>query len=519
MLDEPLVGSRTPRRSHSRRCAQKRLCTLLPILGVCLTGFCVEFTWAINDLVVVPLLFAHGLPSIAITAAFLPNPVASLVLQPLAGWATDAMGRRAPLLAALLVTGLLSIVAMATADALPIGAESRGVLILLAFICADFSADAILLPGRALLTDLTLASGDGMSMSEASPIYAVFQNAGRFLALCCGILPIEALSSVLPAVLKLEGSARVHERLLLLVSAVVWVISLAGALVAVCRSDARGAARRLGGTAMVDAAEEEAAAAAVAAAGETGALHADAGLQRRSASCCAWLCALLPPRPVSWLCATHVVCWATVMCQGFFWTQFVGPETGIHLKVGAGGAAVLLRLAPLGMAAQALVATLASGAIHSVNAQVCGGAKAVYFASEFGYMSFVLLAGALALWRPGDFTVQAISTVLLALTGAVFAAHDSAPNILLEQLDGVDDFEQRRGYYTGALNASIGWGQIVMSTFSGVVLWATHGSIAALLVAGALAFGGVFAAVCAADRCCGVMKLKQKPLALRVLVE
>ena len=127
------------------------------------------------------------------------------------------------------------------------------------------------------------------------------------------------------------------------------------------------------------------------------------------------------------------------------------------------------------------------------------------------YMSFVLLAGALALCRPGDFTVQAITTALLALTGAVFAAHDSAPNILLEQLDGVDDFEQRRGYYTGALNASIGWGQIAMSTFSGIVLWATHGSIAALLVAGALAFGGFFTSVCVADRCCGVMMLKQTP--------
>ena len=392
-MDAPLLDAPSPHRSPTRRSARKRLCALLPIIGVCLTGFCVEFTWAINDLVIVPLLFSHGLPSIAITAAFLPNPVASLVLQPLAGWATDVMGRRAPLLAALLVTGLLSILAMAMADALPVEAETRGVLILLAFICADFSADAILLPGRALLTDLTLSSGDGMSMSEASPIYAVFQNAGRFLALCCGILPIEALSSALPAALKLEGSARVHERLLLLVSGGVWVLSLAGALVAVCRSDARGTASRPDGASVADSVEEaaaeeaaaatEAAAAAAAAAGEAGALLAGAGAHSRRCSRCARFCVLLPPRPVAWLCATHVVCWATVMCQGFFWTQFIGPETGFHFALGTGGPEVLLRLAPLGMAAQALVATLASGAIHCVNAKVDGGAKAVYFASEF----------------------------------------------------------------------------------------------------------------------------------------
>ena len=94
---------------------------------------------------------------------------------------TSPLGRRRPFIIALSVLACLSIVGLVASDTEGISPSGQIVLIFICYPFFDISHDCMLVPGRALLTDIA-EEADGMEETEADLYYTAAQSGGRATA-------------------------------------------------------------------------------------------------------------------------------------------------------------------------------------------------------------------------------------------------------------------------------------------------------------------------------------------------
>ena len=118
---------------------------------------------------------------------------------------TSPLGRRRPFIIALSVLACLSIVGLVASDTEGISPSGQIVLIFICYPFFDISHDCMLVPGRALLTDIA-EEADGMEETEADLYYTAAQSGGRATAMLIGCLPWKRIlhESVLSDVSKFQ---------------------------------------------------------------------------------------------------------------------------------------------------------------------------------------------------------------------------------------------------------------------------------------------------------------------------
>ena len=127
-------------------------------IGVSMSGFAVECGWAIGEAVMIPHLLGLKLtPSIA-GLVFVVNPIFSVVAGPPIGTCSDrctTCSRRIPFLLGFSVSAFLGFCCLVVSSYLR-NITSQIVLVFISFGLADLSHDMMLIPGRALLIDMTM---------------------------------------------------------------------------------------------------------------------------------------------------------------------------------------------------------------------------------------------------------------------------------------------------------------------------------------------------------------------------
>jgi len=179
---------------------------LLPLLAICLIGSSTEYCWAAGEAVFVPYLSRHSVQDRIVSLVYVGNPILGVWVQPLLGKWSDALNRRVVFVVGLALLGSLGVVAMLCAESIchVLGWDntmyddhdeednnnSQGddrsfhmstiAMIFIAFSLSDICYDCLLIPGRALLDDLTVP----YKMSEeANALFTGFQLGGRLVAL------------------------------------------------------------------------------------------------------------------------------------------------------------------------------------------------------------------------------------------------------------------------------------------------------------------------------------------------
>ncbi|EOD13437.1 hypothetical protein EMIHUDRAFT_246816 [Emiliania huxleyi CCMP1516] len=352
----------------------RRACLLL-------TGAAVEFGWAAGETVMIPhLVGGLNLSATIAGLVYVLNPCIGLVAQPAVGHASDRctsrFGRRRPFL---LFLGLLAVVGLQVvawshelAGRLGWGRQSEVVTVFAAFTAMDCAHDLLLVPGRALAHDLL--GGGGRTAESVDADFTAFQMAGRLLALLAGSAPLEALLSPRGATAPAGASA-----------------------------EPDGSYRHF---------EEEAAGTAVCE--EAATLLSARRLPRHSRA------------QLALLLACQFLGWTLIQCQAFWWTEWVGVSTPLHvpLLLPAGG----LRLAFCSLALQALVAICTSLALPLLGRRF-GTATACRGAGSCAWRA-VGLSTAPAASRPG------LVFLLAALSGLSLAPHSASIFSLCEAVIG-----------------------------------------------------------------------------------
>ena len=166
-----------------------------PLLAICSIGSAVEFCWAAGETVLVPHLAKHGVRQWIISTIYLTNPTLGLWTQPRLGAWSDKIGRRVPFVVGLVLVAVGGIAILLSAfpleqrimgwQELKMDATSPFYIAFafLGFGAADICFDCLLIPGRALLDDLTVPVGRS---EEANALFTAFQLGGRLLALLLG---------------------------------------------------------------------------------------------------------------------------------------------------------------------------------------------------------------------------------------------------------------------------------------------------------------------------------------------
>ena len=168
-------------------------------IAVSMSGFSVECGWAIGEAVMIPHLLGLRLtPSIA-GLVFLVNPIFSVVLGPSVGNCSDRTtrcNRRRPFIIVFSVfacAGFACLVLSSYVADVP----QRIALVYAAFGVSDLCHDLMLIPGRALLLDMTLdevgAAADDAADERADSTYTQVQLMGRLMGLAVVSFPVEEM--------------------------------------------------------------------------------------------------------------------------------------------------------------------------------------------------------------------------------------------------------------------------------------------------------------------------------------
>ena len=156
-------------------------------------GFAVEFAWASGEATVIPYLVEDLRVRLADAAlVFAVNPCVALFLQPLVGRASDALhvhwtrvGGRVPFLILFSLLSTAGIWVLLTAEQ-HAPACCIAVVCFAAFGLLDVSHDVLLIPSRALVSDLSSVSG---TQDSAHATFSTAQALGRLSALSLGAFP------------------------------------------------------------------------------------------------------------------------------------------------------------------------------------------------------------------------------------------------------------------------------------------------------------------------------------------
>ena len=140
----------------------------------CMAGVQVAYAAQVN--LGTPQLLLLGLSSRLVSFAWLAGPLAGLIVQPLVGRWSDAVGRRRPFL---LIGALLTASAMiAFANAREIAGDKLALpLAILCFFALDFAVQAVQAPLRMLVTDIVPAE----QLPTANALLGVFTGIGLLL--------------------------------------------------------------------------------------------------------------------------------------------------------------------------------------------------------------------------------------------------------------------------------------------------------------------------------------------------
>ena len=175
------------------------------LLCVSLTGFAVEWGWAVGESVMIPHLLARPLalaPSVA-GLIYTVNPIFSFIITPLVGRRADgsralapsarrlvAFSNRRRFVACLAAFGLCCIAALGATPL--IGARSyEAAACFLFFGVVDLCHDLILVPGRSLLVAMWPEAGDD---EDGDALYSLSQLFGRGLGLVAiAVVPARGL--------------------------------------------------------------------------------------------------------------------------------------------------------------------------------------------------------------------------------------------------------------------------------------------------------------------------------------
>jgi len=168
-------------------------------IAVSMSGFSVECGWAIGEAVMIPHLLGLRLtPSVA-GLVFLVNPIFSVVLGPSVGNCSDRTtrcNRRRPfiiLFSVFACAGFACLVLSSYVADIP----QRIALVYAAFGVSDLCHDLMLIPGRALLLDMTLdevgAAADDAADERADSTYTQVQLMGRLMGLAVVSFPVEEM--------------------------------------------------------------------------------------------------------------------------------------------------------------------------------------------------------------------------------------------------------------------------------------------------------------------------------------
>ena len=161
-----------------------------------MTGFAVEFGWAVGESISVPHLLSPPLSLSPATAGliYIINPLVSIVAGPVIGNRSDkcvTCARRTPFIIAFAAVAFAGFALLVYSPNIK-DTRIQTVLYFMAFGAADFCHDMLLIPGRSLLLDMVQArfghggTVDPEQTSHAETLYTVVQALGRL----CGLLAI-----------------------------------------------------------------------------------------------------------------------------------------------------------------------------------------------------------------------------------------------------------------------------------------------------------------------------------------
>jgi len=220
---------------------------VIPLFAICSIGSAVEFCWASGEAVLVPYLTKHQVPTWVVSTIYLSNPVIiseyahmmciscfsyifafmtrrfamntiwftllhlvyqqlqilGLYVQPRLGAWSDKYNQRVPLVISLSIIAIVGIITLLSARTLGRILHTQlhntereeedynddklsTTSIIMSFVgfgLADICFDCLLIPGRALLDDLTVPHGRS---NEGNALFTAFQLGGRLIALLIG---------------------------------------------------------------------------------------------------------------------------------------------------------------------------------------------------------------------------------------------------------------------------------------------------------------------------------------------
>ena len=374
-------------------------------------GFAVEFAWAAGETTIVPYLVSClGVPFSTAALVFAINPCIAMVLQPFIGRASDALeqrwlclGGRVPFLILFSVCSVAGTLLLLMADRLfDVESGAAAYASFIAFGILDVSHDALLIPSRALVSDMGAEQGKDEEYHSA---FSQAQTLGRLAVLAVGAMPFVA---------RPPGSAVSTEafalRLLLGLAAVLICVScVAACLGAIFRS------RRLAGTSSCESVSVA----------ET--LSVD------------WH-AVVP------IVVVHVLGWVGYMVTCFYWSEWVGMNTTVSFFGVASGSAPIV-----GLAVSAFSGCLSSSWNARFNERY--GRETVYKTSLFLNAATLLLAPCASGWW---------AILLLIPQGASYPVHQTNGQLLISASVPADQAGMAAAIATYAIPLS----QVVASVFA-----------------------------------------------------
>ena len=360
-----------------------------------------------------------------------------LFIQPRIGAWSDKLNQRIPFVVLLSMTALVGLIILMAAVPLTqklgtssyvqrSGEESTTTsistaAIVLAFIgfgLADICFDCLLIPGRALLNDMTTT---GYSHEVTNSIFTGLQLCGRLIALFVG-----SSSWTMSGLWGLYTSDP-HFNACLTISAVYILLSMIAVVLFV---DDKGATYDTINDTIND--EEE----------ELQIVHqTNPNLTINNSSCHAEHGTSEASRHTLdasvLLCAVQAVGWVGICALSFFWTSWREEEVGCT-----------------DLAIQSIVGLLSAGCLPKANEHF--GAARVWLASE---LSFHLLLMSSVAWKS--------PRVLCALTGINYTIHQT--NGLIVAVDIASDPVANRASIIAMVNNTLPMGQLVVAVFGGAI--------------------------------------------------
>eukprot|EP00124_Ichthyophonus_hoferi_P004458 Ihof_evm3s493 gene=Ihof_evmTU3s493 len=445
--------------NQAENCKTNLLCLFkynLPgwrMIGIGILGLAVEFCWAVGEALIIPYLVGLGLHVEYAGLVWLANPVITLLFQPVLGALSDRCtsthGRRRPFILGLTILGSLGILLLVyIPDMIPNNPTGILACSFVSYALADIAHNCLVGFGRMIIGDLFNQS----QLETAHATFSFLQMSGRLLALIAGISNIAILFPML--------TSHAHTRSLFLLSLLVLIVGCVVTCLAANEKPydppsvslstvgdeipsehcplIRGSDDKLtGSNGSFDFFLPRVASEPGSISSESTARTKPSGRSRP------WYDL---PLDLYLLLAISVIGWTAFMAQGFYWTDWIGLNKmaeGTNIRV------AFLTLIVYAVASMITVFTMP-------------------FLNKLGPLP-VLILGEILLMVSMVLTMYATNlamiSVVMATSGVAYAIHTNNTFILCDHFLKLGE-EDRRGYYSSLVNATLTAGQILVGAFA-----------------------------------------------------